>query len=109
MKSATHFKKELVGNAEILMLNFHRCGNLKRNFSIGLKCPIYNQGFEQFKMNHMNENKLPIGNGINVIVTDQNGNKREGKVFNQDNGKYLIRFQGTSMGEFWSPEFVKEK
>lgn len=52
---------------------------------------------------------LPIKNDKAVIVTDQNGNKREGKVINQDNGKYLISFSGTTMGEFWSPEFVKEK
>lgn len=57
----------------------------------------------------MQQVKLPIGNDKTVIVTDQNGNKREGKVFNQDNGKYLIRFTGSTMGEFWSPEFVKEK
>lgn len=57
----------------------------------------------------MQQIKLPIGDNKTVIVTDQNGNKREGKVFNQDNGKYLIRFPGSSMGEFWSPEFVKEK
>jgi hypothetical protein len=57
----------------------------------------------------MQQIQLPIGNDKIVIVTDQSGNKREGKVFNQDNGKYLIRFPGTTMGEFWSPEFVKEK
>lgn len=57
----------------------------------------------------MQTNKLPIGNDKAVIVTDQSGNKREGVVFNQDNGRYLIRFTGSSMGEFWSPEFVKEK
>jgi hypothetical protein len=57
----------------------------------------------------MQTSKLPIENDKAVIVTDQSGNKREGKVFNQDNGKYLIRFAGSSMGEFWSPEFVKEK
>jgi hypothetical protein len=57
----------------------------------------------------MQQLKLPIGNEKMVVVTDQNGNKREGKVFNQDNGKYLIRFPGSTMGEFWSPEFVKEK
>lgn len=57
----------------------------------------------------MQQIQLPISNDKVVIVTDQNGNKREGKVFNQDNGKYLIRFPGSSMGEFWSPEFVKEK
>lgn len=52
---------------------------------------------------------LPIGNDKAVIVTDQNGNKREGKVFDQDAGKYLIRFPDSTMGEFWSPEFVKVK
>lgn len=57
----------------------------------------------------MQEIKLPIGNTKDVIVTDQNGNKREGKVINQDNGKYLVSFQGQTMGEFWSPKFVKEK
>lgn len=57
----------------------------------------------------MQQTLLPIKNGATVIVTDQNGNKREGKVINQDNGKYLINFPGTSMGEFWSAEFVKEK
>lgn len=57
----------------------------------------------------MQTSTLPIKNDKAVIVTDQNGNKREGKVINQDNGKYLISFSGTTMGEFWSPEFVKEK
>jgi hypothetical protein len=57
----------------------------------------------------MQSNKLTIGKDKTVIVTDQNGNKREGKVFDHDNGKYLIRFAGSTMGEFWSPEFVKEK
>lgn len=57
----------------------------------------------------MQENKLPIGNDKNVVVTDQNGKTREGKVINQDGGKYLIRFPDTSMAEFWSPGFVKEK
>lgn len=52
---------------------------------------------------------LPINNETQVIVTDQNGNKREGKIINQDNGKYLVGFPGTTMGEFWSPEFVKAK
>ena len=57
----------------------------------------------------MQETKLPIGKDKNVIVTDQNGNKREGKVINQDGSKYLISFQGQTMGEFWSHEYVKEK
>jgi hypothetical protein len=57
----------------------------------------------------MQEIKLPIGNEKNVIITDQNGKTREGRVINQDDGKYLVRFPDTSMAEFWSPEFVKEK
>jgi hypothetical protein len=57
----------------------------------------------------MQEKKLPIGNEKNVIVTDQSGKPREGKVINQDGGRYLVNFTGTSMSEFWSPEFVKEK
>lgn len=57
----------------------------------------------------MKEIKLPIGNERNVIVTDQSGKEREGKVINQDAGKYLVNFTGTSMSEFWSPEFVREK
>lgn len=70
---------------------------------------MYNQDLEPFKNKKMQVNTLPIGNDIAVIVTDQTGNKREGRVINQDNGKYLIRFPDTSMSEFWSPEFVKEK
>lgn len=57
----------------------------------------------------MQKNELPIGNEKSVIVTGPNGIAREGKVINQDNGKYLVRFPDTSMSEFWSPEFVKEK
>jgi hypothetical protein len=57
----------------------------------------------------MQEIKLPIGKDKSVIVTDQKGNAREGKVINQSGGKYLISFQGQTMGEFWSPEFVKVK
>jgi hypothetical protein len=57
----------------------------------------------------MQTNSLPIGNDKTVIVTDANGKSREGKVINQDNGKYLVRFPDTSMSEFWSPEYVKEK
>lgn len=52
---------------------------------------------------------LPIKNETSVIVTDQNGKSREGRVINQDSGKYLIKFPDTSMSEFWSPEFVKAK
>jgi hypothetical protein len=52
---------------------------------------------------------LPIKNETDVLVTDPNGNIREGKVINQDNGKYLIRFPNSVMGEFWSPEYVKAK
>jgi hypothetical protein len=55
------------------------------------------------------ENTLPITAGISVIVTDQKGNAREGKVVNHDNGKYVVNFTGTIMNEFWSPEFVKKK
>jgi hypothetical protein len=57
----------------------------------------------------MQKNELPIGNDKSVIVTDGNGKSRVGKVINQDNGKYLVRFPDTSMSEFWSPCFVKEK
>lgn len=57
----------------------------------------------------MQEIKLPIGNETNVIVTDLNGKTRDGMVINQDGGKYLVRYAGSNMAEFWSPEFVKEK
>jgi hypothetical protein len=57
----------------------------------------------------MQKNTLSIGNEADVIVTDQSGNSREGKVINQDNGKYLVRFPNSIMSEFWSPEFVKAK
>jgi len=57
----------------------------------------------------MNKIILPIGNLTDVIVTDQNGKAREGRVINQDNGRYVIRFPDTIMSEFWSPEFVKAK
>ena len=60
-------------------------------------------------MFHMQDQKLPIGIEKTVIVTDANGKSREGKVINQDNGKYLVRFPDTSMSEFWSPCYVKEK
>ncbi len=57
----------------------------------------------------MQEVKLPISNNTPVIVTDENGKAREGKVINQDGGKYLVRFPDTTMSEFWSPCYVKEK
>lgn len=59
----------------------------------------------------MQENKLTIRIDAAVIVTDQQGNKREGKIINHDPGanKYVVRFPSTAMGEYWSPEFVKEK
>lgn len=57
----------------------------------------------------MQKNELPIDNDTSVIVTDANGKTREGKVINQDSGKYLVRFPDTSMSEFWSPCFVAAK
>lgn len=57
----------------------------------------------------MKNNTLPISNDKNVVVTDPSGKAREGKVINQDNGYYLVNFTGTSMSEFWSPSYVKEK
>lgn len=59
----------------------------------------------------MQYNKLTIRIDSSVIVTDQHGNSREGKVINHDPGasKYVVRFPTSAMGEFWSPEFVKEK
>jgi hypothetical protein len=59
----------------------------------------------------MQDKKLTIGIDSSVIVTDQQGNSREGKVINHDQGanKYVVRFPSTAMGEFWSPEFVKAK
>lgn len=57
----------------------------------------------------MKQNKLPIGNDQKVIVTDQNGKSREGTVINQDGSYYLVKFPETSMSEFWSALFVKQK
>jgi hypothetical protein len=57
----------------------------------------------------MKQNKLPIGNGKSVMVTDGNGRSREGVIMNQDNGYYLINFPGTIMNEWWGQEFVKLK
>jgi hypothetical protein len=51
----------------------------------------------------MQDNKLTIRIDSSVIVTDQNGNAREGKVINHDQGasKYVERFPSTARGEFW--------
>lgn len=57
----------------------------------------------------MQENNLTISIGKDVIVTDEKGHVREGKVMNHDNGRYLVNFPGSIMNEFWSPAFVKEK
>jgi hypothetical protein len=50
-----------------------------------------------------------IKDGSTVIVTDQNGKARQGRVLNYDNGKYLVSFPDTSLNEFWSECHVKEK